>query len=182
MLKTKIYIIKIYLDKILFKVEPFVNELKKNQIKIILNNEEFTGFHIDKNESTNYYEIVPDIIFKVEDNLTLQIIDVEYLSNVLKIYFAKNFNEDGIGTLDINIGSEYVGECVFLVKTVDEIETDIKSKPITFSNPISTEYSRIYTEHEEFKSEEIIEVNLEIKDMNENNPIDGLYEVELENY
>ena len=182
--KVKINIEKIDLDKIKFKLKPNIAHIEKNQINIYLNDDNFIDYNIFYNEDISdcFYEIIPYIRFNLKDVLTFQIVDHEYISNKVKIYFCEKFDCEGESLLSIKVESQYEGKYIFSIENIDDTDECFNSEPIIISKPIDSNKCKIWTDKKNFNKGEIINTNIEIINKDEDSIIDGLYEVEIDSY
>ena len=180
--KTEIKVERIDLNSIKISLEPGISEITKNDIEFSLNDIEFTEYNIiDKSKGNGtIYEIIPYSTFTPNDNLEIQIIKNEFISDKIKIFFAKRFYH-GSAEVKMKLPRNIQGKYAIKLLTVNGRLFNISSDYIIVSKMIDNNKSKAILQGSGvYDLNEKINVEIQLYDIDGNKVPDGYYRIKIE--
>lgn len=181
MISTKILIQEIKLDSISFILDPEIDNITANNLKIYLNDNEFYEYdliYIDT-PSNKLYKIIPHTNFLLQDILDFKINISDIKSNFVKIIFLTQL-QNGLKFIPFKIYLAEEGKYTFTLNKYNSIDTNITSYPLMAIKPLDLEECQAWTENPNYSYGEIIDVYFKLINEDGNPVPNGFYEVEIE--
>ncbi|KYH34415.1 hypothetical protein CLTEP_16480 [Clostridium tepidiprofundi DSM 19306] len=180
--KIDIIVDRIDLNAIIILLQPGVKKITKNDMSILLNGSEFIDYYIfDKSKGLGtIYEIIPYEAFAPYDDLEMQIIKNEFVSDKIKIFFAKRFH-DGSIEVEMKLPQNIQGKYMIRLLTVNGRFFNICSDYIIASKLIDKNKSTAVLEGSGvYNVNENINVEIQLYDIDGNKVPDGNYRIKIE--
>ncbi|WP_035289309.1 hypothetical protein [Clostridium sp. KNHs214] len=181
MFSTKILIQEINLDSISFILDPEIDPITNNDLKVFLNDNEFYEYDLIAidTSSNKLYKIIPHTNFLLQDILDFKINKEDINSNFVKIIFLTQL-EDGFKFIPFKIYLAEEGKYIFTLNKYNSIDTNITSYPLMAIKPLDLEKCEAWTEYPNYSYGEIIHVYFKLINEDGNPVPKGFYEVEIE--
>lgn len=151
-------------------------------MSVLLNGSKFTDYYIfDENKGLGrMYKIIPYTAFAPYDDLEIQIIKNEFVSDKIKILFAKKFY-DGSTELEMKLPQNIQGKYMIRLLTVNGRFFNICSDYIIVSKLIDKNKSTAVLKGSGvYNVNENINMEIQLYDIDGNKVPDGNYRIKIE--